>query len=93
MPKFDVDIPHNLPLPEVRTRLDKATAKLEQEYGATCSWDGDEALLVKRKGLDARVGIEPTRLHVKVELGLLMTPMAGAIKSGITKRLTELLAS
>jgi putative polyhydroxyalkanoate system protein len=93
MPKFELDIPHSLPVPDVRQRLDRASAKLEREYGATCSWDGDSALLVKRKGLDARVAIEPTRLHVNVELGFLMSPMAGAIKSGITKQLTELLAS
>jgi putative polyhydroxyalkanoate system protein len=92
MPKFDVEIPHNLPLPEVRTRLEKAKDKLESAYGAQCTWEGDDKLLVTRKGLQAAVNLEPTRLHVDVELGLLLSPLAGTIRSGITKQLTELLA-
>ncbi len=91
MPKFELDIPHSLPAPDVRTRLERASAKLEKEYGATCKWDGGDCLVVERKGLNARVAVEPERLHVNVELGFLFSPMAGAIKSGITKQLTELL--
>jgi putative polyhydroxyalkanoate system protein len=91
MPKFEVDIPHTLPPEDVRERLGRATAKLEREYGATCKWDGDGSLIVARKGLQARVAVEPTRLHVDVELGFLLSPMAGSIRSGITKQLTDLL--
>ncbi len=93
MPKFDLDIPHALPAAEVRTRLERATGKLENEYGATCTWRSERELVVARKGLSASVRIEDARLHVDVELGLLMSPMSGAIKSGITKRLTELLST
>ena len=96
MPKFEVDIPHQLPPEDVRSRLDRATAKLEKDYGATCKWDGDpgnQFLVVSRKGLNAKVAVEPSRLHVAVELGLLLSPMAGSIRNGITKQLTELLSS
>jgi putative polyhydroxyalkanoate system protein len=48
--------------------------------------------VVSRKGLNAKVAVEPSRLHVDVELGLLLSPMAGSIRNGITKQLTELLA-
>jgi putative polyhydroxyalkanoate system protein len=92
MPKFAVDIPHQLAPGEVRTRLDRATGKLEKDYGAHCQWEGEQ-LVVSRKGLNARVAIEPTRLHVDVELGFLLAPMTGTIRNGITKQLTELLAS
>ena len=91
MPKFEVDIPHSLAADDVRARLERASAKLEKEYGAACSWDGDQALVVQRKGLNARVAVEPEKLHVAVDLGLLFTPMAGAIKTGITKQLTDLM--
>jgi putative polyhydroxyalkanoate system protein len=91
MPKFEVDIPHSLQLDDVRQRLGRATAKLEREYGATCRWEGDDSLIVSRKGLEARVAVEPSRLHVDVEVGFLLTPMAGSIRNGITKQLTELL--
>jgi putative polyhydroxyalkanoate system protein len=92
MPKFEIEVPHALPVPEVKTRLEKAKGKLESEYGATCTWEG-EKLVVARKGLQAVVNIEPTRLRVDVELGFMMAPLAGAIRNGITKQLTDLLRS
>lgn len=91
MPKFQVEIPHSLAPADVRARLEKASSKLEREYGATCKWEGEETLVVARKGLNAKVAVEQSRLKVDVDLGLLFTPMQGAIKSGITKQLTELL--
>lgn len=92
MPKFEVEIPHALTAEEARTRLEKARRKLEADYGAVCSWDGTSAMLVKRKGLDARVAIEAARVFVTCELGFLMSAMAGPIKAGITKQLTDLLS-
>jgi putative polyhydroxyalkanoate system protein len=92
MPKFELEVPHNLPLPEVKARLDKAKGKLESEYQATCTWQGEQQLQVARKGLNATVNLEPSRLRVDVDLGFLLTPLAGNIKTGIAKRLTELLA-
>jgi putative polyhydroxyalkanoate system protein len=92
MPKFDVDIPHALALDDVRARLGRASAKLERDYGATCHWDGERCLVVTRKGLSARVAVEDARLHIAVELSFLLAPMAGSIRNGITKQLTDLLA-
>jgi len=90
MPKFEVDIPHSLSPETAKERIAGATPKLEQQYGATCTWDGD-ALLVSRKGLDARVSIEPSRVHIDLNLGFLMVPFANAIKGGITKELSGIL--
>ncbi len=87
-----MEIPHALPLDEVRARLGRATAKLERDYGAACSWDGDGRLIVARKGLTARVTLEGAHLRIHVELGLLLGPLAGSIRAGITKQLTGLLA-
>jgi putative polyhydroxyalkanoate system protein len=92
MPKFEVDIPHALPPAEAKQRIASASGKLERDYGATCTWKGENELLVSRKGLDARVSIEPARVHVDLNLGFLLTPLAGAIKAGITKQLSGILA-
>jgi putative polyhydroxyalkanoate system protein len=90
MPKFDVDIPHSLAQEEARTRIAGATPKLERDYGATCTWQGDQ-LIVSRKGLDARVNIEEKRIHIELNLGFMLTPLSGVIKNGITKELTGIL--
>ena len=92
MPKFDVDIPHALAPEEARTRIAGATPKLEKDYGAKCTWEGERQLLVSRKGLDARVNIEEQRIHVELNLGFMLTPLSGAIKNGIAKELTGILA-
>jgi len=91
MPKFDVDIPHTLTPEEVKTRLTGATSKIESKYGAACTWSGDRQLNVSRKGLDASVMIEPARVHVEINLGFLLVPMAPAIRQGLAKELTSLL--
>jgi putative polyhydroxyalkanoate system protein len=92
MPKFDVDIPHSLSPEEARARIAAATPKLEKEYGAKCTWQGDRELVVARKGLDARVSIEPQRVHIELTLGFLLTAFSTTIKNGISKELSGILA-
>lgn len=92
MNKLQVDIPHRLSRDEARARLGRITDKLARDYSAECSWDGGDRLLVKRKGLLASLDIADDRIHVDLELGMLMRPFAGAIRSGIAKQLTDLLA-
>lgn len=92
MPKFEVDIPHALAPAEVRTRLASATGKIEANYGATCKWTGERQLDVSRKGFDARVTIEDARVHVDMNLGFLLVALAPAIKAGLAKELSSLLA-
>ena len=91
MPKYELEVPHNLPLSDVRSRLDRAKGKLETDYGARCTWEDEDRLQVARKGLQATVHLEPSRLRVDLELGLLLSPLAGNIRNGITRQLTELL--
>lgn len=93
MPKYELDIPHSLPPAEVRSRLQRATTKLESQYGAECKWQNDDRLLVSRKGLTASLNVEPARVHVNLELGFLMAPLAGGIRAGITKQLQDLLSA
>lgn len=91
MPKYEVDIPHTLSPADVKTRLGGATAKIESNYGAACSWKSERELSVSRKGFDALVTIEDSKVHVAMNLGLMLVPLAGAIKAGLTKELSSLL--
>ena len=93
MPKFEVDIPHSLTAEAAKERIAGATPKLEQQYGATCTWKGENTLSVSRKGLDALVTLEPTRVHIDLSLGFLLTPFAERIKTGIAKELANILAA
>ena len=91
MPKFDLDIPHTLEPTEAKQRIAAVVPKLEKDYGATCTWKGESELVVSRKGLDARVSVEPARVHVDLNLGFFLTPLASAIKAGISKELSGIL--
>ena len=91
MRKFTVEVPHALAPDEVKSRLERARAKLEEEYGATCTWEGDKVMRVHRKGLDGRVHLEADKLRVDVELALLLAPMGGKLRDGIAKRLGDLM--
>ena len=93
MPKYQLDIPHTLDADEAKKRINDATGKLSSEYGASCSWKSDNELAVSRKGLDARVTLEPSRVRIDLNLGFLMTPFAELIKTGITKKLSSILAT
>jgi putative polyhydroxyalkanoate system protein len=93
MPKYEVDIPHQLAVTEAKQRLSGATEKLTRDYGASCTWQGENLLKVSRKGLDALVTVEPTRVHIDMNLGFLLTPFAEKIKSGIAKQLSGILAA
>jgi putative polyhydroxyalkanoate system protein len=92
MPKYEVDIPHQLAVAEAKQRLTGATEKLTRDYGASCTWQGDN-LKVSRKGLDALVTVGPSNVHIDMNLGFLLTPFAEKIKSGIAKQLSGILAT
>ena len=92
MPKFDVDVPHSLSPEEARARIAGAAPKLEKDYGATCTWRGDRELTVSRKGLDARLSIEPQRVHIELNLGFLLSAFSEKIKSGIARELAGVLS-
>ena len=93
MPKYQLDIPHTLAADEAKKRITDATGKLSSDYGASCTWKSDNELAVSRKGLDARVMLEPSRVRIDLNLGFLMTPFADMIKTGITKKLTAILTA
>jgi putative polyhydroxyalkanoate system protein len=92
MPKVDIEIPHGLSVEDARARLEKLTPKIEQEYAARCRWEGERRMLVSRKGLNVTMDIEPDRVRVHMELGLLLGALSGRIRDGITRQLSELLA-
>ena len=93
MPKYQVDIPHALDVADAKQRIAGATDKLTREYGAACTWKGDNELSVSRKGLDALVTVEPSRVHIDMNLGFLLTPFAEKIKTGIAKQLSNILTA
>ncbi len=88
MPKYQVDIPHRPPRRRRQAAHCQRHEKLTRDYGAACTWKGETELSVSRKGLDALVTVEPSRVHIDMNLGFLLTPFAEKIKTGIAKQLS-----
>ena len=92
MNNVEVDITHHLTRDEARARIDRMTEKLARDFSAVCNWDTGDRLVVKRKGLLASLDIADDRIHVNLELGMLVRPFAGSIRAGIAKQLADILA-
>lgn len=92
MSKVNVEIPHSLSRDEARNRIQNATPRLQSEYSAVCQWEGEDRLVVSRKGLKASLDIEDTCVRVAIELGFLLGPLGNSIRTGIVRQLTGLLS-
>lgn len=93
MAKQQIEIPHTLPVAEVKARLEGAQGSIERKYGAACSWQSPSELRVRRTGFDGVLRIEPERLRIEIELGFLLRAVKSQILGGITRELTGLLAA
>ncbi len=92
MSKVNVEIPHRLSREEARKRIQSAAPRLESEYSAACHWEGENLLVVTRKGLKAALDIEDQRVRVAIELGFLLGPLGNSIRDGIVRQLSGLLS-
>jgi putative polyhydroxyalkanoate system protein len=92
MSKVNVEIPHTLSREEARTRIQKATPRLQSEYSANCQWEGESRLVVTRKGLKAALDIDESCVRVAIELGFLLGPLGNNIRAGIVRHLTGMLS-
>ncbi|MBB3102891.1 polyhydroxyalkanoic acid system family protein [Azomonas macrocytogenes] len=90
MARIVVERSHNLGLQAARTKADKLAERLAQEFGVDCCWDGD-VLAVRRRGADGRIEVGEDNVRVRLNLGILLSPMAGAIQGKIEQSLDKVL--
>jgi putative polyhydroxyalkanoate system protein len=61
---------------------------VERRFELTGRWDGNRYTF-SRAGLDGVAVVEPGRVTVELDLGFLLSPLKGRIKSEIESRLAE----
>lgn len=91
MATVDITREHSLGKDVARERAQLLADKLAQKLDAKCEWCGDE-LTFKRSGANGSILVSDDSVRVKVKLGLMLTPMAGMVKSEIEKALDKYLA-
>jgi putative polyhydroxyalkanoate system protein len=92
MARIIVERTHTLGRQAAREKADLLAAKLTSEYGLDCQWQGD-VLEVRRSGADGRIEVEDDRVRVLLNLGLLMSAMAGTVQTQIERALDKALSA
>lgn len=91
MATVDITREHDLGKEQAKERAQKLANKLAQKLDAKCSWEGDQ-LHFKRSGADGCITVTDADVRVQVKLGMMLTPMAGMVKSEVQKALDKYLA-
>ena len=101
MPKtISINLPHNLPQPEVRTRIDSALAEARRLYPAYAgnlqeTWTGDRldfSLSAMGQAVTGRIDALPGLLKVEIDLPLFLAMLADTIRARVEKEGRKLLS-
>lgn len=88
MPSIDIHREHVLPEAQARAIIDQIAMTLRARFALQTSWQGD-ALQFRRSGVDGSIGLQPGRVHIRAELGLLLGFMQPAIETEIRRQLDQ----
>lgn len=88
MASIDILHPHSKTPAQARKALEGVAGKLSERFDMTFAWQGD-ALLFSRSGVDGRINLAPSTLHVTAQLGFLLGALKGPIEAEIRKVLAE----
>ena len=86
----DIDIHHaHTHTPErARELVQEIAAKLTERFGLTCRWEHD-VLHFDRSGIDGRINLLPSQLHVTATLGFLFAAMKSPIEAELRRVLDK----
>lgn len=88
MATIDIVRTHKLGRAEARNAVEKMAADIKSKLDASTRWEGD-TLEFKRSGANGRIEVEERKVHVNVELGMMLTPMRGMIEQQINTYLDQ----
>ena len=88
MPSIDIHRPHRLPLADARAVVEQVATRMREKFDLEGHWEGD-TLLFSRPGLKGRIAVAADAIHVRAELGLLLSPLKGTIEQEIRRKLDE----
>jgi len=86
MPRIRIERRHSLGLEGARAAANQVAADLEREHGVHSRWQGG-TLQFDRPGLNGRLVVGESTLELEVKLGMLLSPLRGALETAVTKRL------
>ncbi len=88
MSRIDIRHAHSLSRSEARAALESVAEKLAERFGMEYAWDGD-ALDFSRPGVDGRIRLGSSELHVCAKLGFFAAMFKEPIETEIRRVLKE----
>lgn len=88
MPSINIEHSHTKTPAQARKALETVAAKLSERFDMDYGWEGD-ALKFNRSGVDGRIDLSPSKLHVTAQLGFLLSALKGPIEAEIRRVLDE----
>ncbi|MEA3292092.1 MAG: polyhydroxyalkanoic acid system family protein [Pseudomonadota bacterium] len=83
---------HKLGTGEARNRVDEIADFLREKLNADYAWEED-SLQFKCTGASGCIDVAEDSLELNIKLGMLLSPMKGAIRESIEQQVDEALAS
>lgn len=86
MATIDIEHPHSMGKERARQAVEGIADDLRKRLQVEYHWEGND-LLFNRPGATGRIDIGEQKVHVHVDLGLLLSPMKGIVESQIKEYL------
>ncbi|MFI4970330.1 MAG: polyhydroxyalkanoic acid system family protein [Lysobacterales bacterium] len=91
MAVIDIRRTHKISVKSAKAAVERVAKAIAKEYGIDHHWDGDE-LHFDRSGVKGQIKVAKNDVHVRVELGFLMSALKPVIEREIERRLDEYIA-
>jgi putative polyhydroxyalkanoate system protein len=89
MSVIEVTRNHHLSHDDAIAAATQLAETLSEKYDVRYTWQGD-ILRFKRAGVQGQLEVEPDKVHLRMELGLLMRPFYGRIERSIHQHMDKL---
>ncbi|MCZ7564175.1 MAG: polyhydroxyalkanoic acid system family protein [Burkholderiales bacterium] len=91
MSEIDIRRKHALSLPKARQAAERIAKQLECEFDLEYRWEG-HALHFRRAGVDGRLTVSTEEIHLRANLGMMLSLLKGRIEGKVHEHLDEALA-
>ncbi|MCG6873716.1 MAG: polyhydroxyalkanoic acid system family protein [Betaproteobacteria bacterium] len=91
MSHIDIRRKHSLPLPQARQAAEKVAKQLKQEFALQYRWEG-ASLHFTRAGVDGKLTVNASEVHLRANLGMLLSFLKPQIEGKVHEHLDDALA-
>jgi putative polyhydroxyalkanoate system protein len=91
MSEIDIRRGHSLTLPQAREAAEKVAKQLKREFALQYRWEGT-SLHFTRAGVDGKLMVNASEVHLRARLGLLLAFLKPQIERKVHEHLDDALA-